>query len=661
MSAGVFMDQSAQGGIMVRGFDSTDILVLIDGQPINSGYNNGMNWELVPVESIERIEFLRGAASSLYGGRAVGAVINIITKDNKKPVSLDAAVSYGSNDTWKKSIKIDAMANNKISIGAGYENRSSDGFRGYYRSLSGRSATSADYEAVLPKLSNGYYVVGGRGEKDWENESYSFNAKYIFDEYRSIKYTFMSSENIYSYNNPFSYVYDEDGNQVFSGTVMTQDGTRLTLSPSRYLGYEGKRETNLHTLNFKDNKNKIVLNLGLTDTKRDGYSSPSSPTDIDWTGAGTDSFYPSKTYNLDLQKAWENIGNHTIVIGLNSKQESFDQRRSYLDNWKDHSSVNSEYGLYEKHGGKARNLAVFIQEEYNILDPLNIYLGLRYDHYKKYDGYSRYINEDGSFERSIDHGEGDYSELSPKVALEYKAGLNTNYYASYGHSFNPPPLYQIYRDGGGDMGDVIANPDLDPEVSDTYEIGMKIKLFSKTNLGISLYSVKTEDKIIYTTHYTSGTTTAEYKRYENHGTEKRYGVELDLRHMFTDAFEAYLNYAWQKGKVKLDEVTDTNLTANSTDNYDIPEHILHAGVSYKEDRWNALLESQYVSERQSPDSVTGEYGSEDDFFVVNTAFNFEIIKNTTLQISINNILDEEFYSSEATSGRTYTAGVRYSF
>ena len=661
MKAGVFMDQAAQGGLMIRGFDSTDILVLIDGQPVNSGYNNGMNWELVPVENIERIEFLRGAASSLYGGRAVGAVINIITKDNKKPVSLDATVSYGSNNTWKKSVKIDTMINNKISLGAGYENRSSDGYRGYYRSLSGRTASSADYEAVLPKLSNGYYVVGGRGEKDWENESYSFNVKYIFDESRSIKYTFMSSENIYSYNNPFSFVYDGDGNQVFSGTVMTQDGTRVSLSPSRFLGYEGKRETDLHTLNFNDNKNKIVFNLGLTDTKRDGYSSPSSPTDVNWTGAGTDSFYPSKTYNMDLQKEWDNIGKHTIVSGLNAKQESFDQKRSHLDNWKDHDSVNSDYGLYEKHGGKARNLAFFIQDEYKFSDPFIMYLGVRYDHYKKYDGYSRYINEDGSLERSLDHGEGSYSELSPKIAFEYEAGTNSNYYASYGHSFNPPPLYQIYRDGGGDMGDVIANPQLDPEVSDTYEIGMKKKLFSKTDIGIALYTVKTDDKIIYTTHYTPGTTTAEYKRYENHGTEKRHGIELEFKYRFTDAFETHLNYAWQKGRIILDEVTDTNLTNSTTDNYDIPEHLLNAGISYKKDRWNILLDSQYVSERQSPDSETGEYGSEDAFFIVNMALNFKIIKNTSLQVNINNLFDDEFYSNEATSGRTYTAGIRYSF
>ena len=86
---GVYMNQAAQGGIQIRGFSSSDILVLLDGLPMNTTYNNGMEWEMVPVEKIARIEVVRGAGSSLYGGRAVGAVVNIITKDNpekKEPV-----------------------------------------------------------------------------------------------------------------------------------------------------------------------------------------------------------------------------------------------------------------------------------------------------------------------------------------------------------------------------------------------------------------------------------------------------------------------------------------------------------------------------------------------------------------------------------------------
>ena len=99
---GVYMNPTAQSGIQMRGFGGTDILVLIDGQQMNTTYNGSTNLNSIPIESIERIEVLRGAASSIYGGHAVGGVINITTKEAKKVGTHgEAVISYGSNDTWK--------------------------------------------------------------------------------------------------------------------------------------------------------------------------------------------------------------------------------------------------------------------------------------------------------------------------------------------------------------------------------------------------------------------------------------------------------------------------------------------------------------------------------------------------------------------------------
>ena len=665
MLPGVYMDQSAMGNVMIRGFDSTDILVLLDGLPVNSGYNNTMNWELIPVEKVARIELVKGAASSLYGGRAVAAVVNITTKDAEKKFGGSAVLSYGTDKTWKKAVSVDSKLNDKWSIGVGYEKRETNGYAsGYNRSVAAKTSGTPKYEATLPRLKNGNYVYGERGRRKLENENISFNIKYDFDKDKSLKYTFTHAENTYTYGTPKGYVYDSDGKVVFSGNVKTQDGTIVTMPASGLgylLGYDGKRETNIHTLNYKDEANKIALNLGFNDTRRDGYSGPSgNPTDPYYNGPGTDSYFPSKEYNIDFQKAWENIGKHTIVAGFNAKQESFDQKRVNLLRWKDHGSVNLEYGLYEKHGGKGRNLALFVQDEIKVTDPFTVYLGLRYDYYKKYDGYSRFINKDGSYSRSIDHGDGSYNELSPKVALEWKADDKTSYYMSYGHSFNPPPMYQVYRYSTSSSGDVMANPDLDPETSNTFEIGMKKKLSDRTSFGLSAYYVKTDDKIVYTTH-TKTETTPQYKNYMNFGTEKRRGVEFELNHKFSDEWSAYLNYAWQDGELRRGNLAGTNLNSSMSGIYGIPKHLLHTGIQYKKDRWNVLLDAQYVSERQSSDEITGEYGSEDSFFLMNLAVNYTFAKNATLQVGINNILDREFYCSDAASGRHYTVGMRYNF
>lgn len=133
---GIFIDQSAQGSLTMRGMSSTDILVLVDGVQQNNTYNGTVNFNMIPISNIERIEVLRGGASSLYGGHAVAGVINITTKGAPEyGTSVVADVSYGSYNTWKKAVSVNSRLSDKWSLGVTYEKRSSDGYKGFYRSL----------------------------------------------------------------------------------------------------------------------------------------------------------------------------------------------------------------------------------------------------------------------------------------------------------------------------------------------------------------------------------------------------------------------------------------------------------------------------------------------------------------------------------------------
>ncbi|NQU73806.1 MAG: TonB-dependent receptor plug domain-containing protein, partial [Candidatus Omnitrophica bacterium] len=83
----------------IRGFVDTsvsNILVLINGRKVNSIDISGPDWMQIPLETIERIEIVRGAGSVLYGDNAVGGVVNIITKKGEGKVSGKIGAKHGS-------------------------------------------------------------------------------------------------------------------------------------------------------------------------------------------------------------------------------------------------------------------------------------------------------------------------------------------------------------------------------------------------------------------------------------------------------------------------------------------------------------------------------------------------------------------------------------
>ena len=84
-------------GVFLRGATSAQSIVLIDGVRVGSATSGGASFENMPLDRIERIEILRGAASALYGPDAVGGVIQIFTREPTENLQLAANVGAGSD------------------------------------------------------------------------------------------------------------------------------------------------------------------------------------------------------------------------------------------------------------------------------------------------------------------------------------------------------------------------------------------------------------------------------------------------------------------------------------------------------------------------------------------------------------------------------------
>ena len=74
--------------ISMQGLDARHVLFLQDGERLTGDMAGNLDYERFNLHAIDRIEIVKGASSTLYGSRASGAVINLITKKTTKPIDI---------------------------------------------------------------------------------------------------------------------------------------------------------------------------------------------------------------------------------------------------------------------------------------------------------------------------------------------------------------------------------------------------------------------------------------------------------------------------------------------------------------------------------------------------------------------------------------------
>ena len=85
--------------VHMRGASNSQIITLVNGRPINTPRDGVADHNQIPLNNIERIEVVKGPASSIYGANAIGGVINIITKSGKEKMFTELDMKSGSHFT----------------------------------------------------------------------------------------------------------------------------------------------------------------------------------------------------------------------------------------------------------------------------------------------------------------------------------------------------------------------------------------------------------------------------------------------------------------------------------------------------------------------------------------------------------------------------------
>jgi vitamin B12 transporter len=98
--------------IFMRGTNSGHVVVLIDGMRVDSATLGSTALENLPIGQIDKIEILRGPATSLYGQDAIGGVIQIFTKKGDGAVKFNANLGYGTYNTKRADAGVSGSINN---------------------------------------------------------------------------------------------------------------------------------------------------------------------------------------------------------------------------------------------------------------------------------------------------------------------------------------------------------------------------------------------------------------------------------------------------------------------------------------------------------------------------------------------------------------------
>ena len=95
--------------VKLQGLDNKYLTFLVDGDRVTGEYAGNLDFSMLNLSNVDRIEVIEGAMSTLYGSSAVGGVINVITKKNTSPFWLN--INLLSDEPLIKSISLDSGVN----------------------------------------------------------------------------------------------------------------------------------------------------------------------------------------------------------------------------------------------------------------------------------------------------------------------------------------------------------------------------------------------------------------------------------------------------------------------------------------------------------------------------------------------------------------------
>lgn len=662
---------SGQGGITMRGISDKRTLVLVDGQAINSAYSTGINWSSIPLDDIARIETVPGAFSSLYGGNAMGGVINIITKtpDRREVVVRAGTGGGGVSQSGGSFVYRDRLAGG-LGLTLGLSYKDNDSYVGdliVKQATAGTGTGSIPVTGAIPTLSPAgvaSYVVGDKGKRPWDQwngfgklqlavgPSGKLTAGYSYDRYET------------GYTPYTSLLHNASGTPVYSGTVTFDDPAALRFSVTEtdflvltpttenshrfFANYEQILPQGAH-LEFAAGRSRLGTFFVSPRTGVATYAS----------GPGTISDSPSTRDDFSAQLTAKLGERHEFVTGVALQRNSFHRQNADLAGWRDPDHWSS---VYYDATGRNHTWGYYLQDRITLTRSLTAYVGGRYDDWTTQ---GRATQTPTTAQPSLVAKDSTYASrgetaFSPKASLVWRASPDLTLRASAGTAFRTPTLLDLYAPSfttkTGPVGVRIteADPNLKPETLRTAEIGADYTLPTKGRFTLTGYVNELRD-LLYQKAIISGTAN-DLNRNINAGAARILGLESTFRQPLGGGFEAGGSFSYTDSKITRNDATPASVGKRLGD---VPLMQATVSLGWTHRRFSAdaiARHSSHVFPRSDDlnnSTVDGVMGAYDAYTVVDLKCGAQLTERLRATLAVTNLLDREYFQFYRQPGRSW--------
>lgn len=596
--AGVrIMNDGSQGmkRVQIRGEDAFRTVVMIDGQRISEHKSMSGAPMLIDPSMVERIEVIKGPASVLYGSDAIGGAINIITKKGGKE-KFGAEVSTGFNSS----------AQGKSAAASIYGTLDKLEYR--------LSAALEDNEELKTPVGEVPYT-------SFSSKTASLYLAYNLTEDTKIGLTadtyeldFMSGVQDASYEDFFV---DVPKWKRTKGAVFIES-KNLTDNLVRLRADAFYQKTN------KDMHNRVYMPQSM---RMDNYAE----NELGQTG-------------VSVQSDWQIGSRHYLIAGYEFLYDDLTKADSHYD-LVPPMPVPMTIRKANENDGYQQMHAVYLAMETALPYDVSLNYGVRYtwvnSEVSSASGSSTQMGPGSpAMPEMQDEGAKSSSDSRPvfNFGVNWRASDTLSLRASWAQGFRVPNLMERYIPTSMGGGQVIANPDLDPETSDNFEVGLRW-LTNKTKLDLAIFYSKADDYIaefevaddIYQNKNVSGATT--------------YGLELSASYRFDNGIEPYVIATFMRRKFEQDGMSTYNSgTPEFFGRYGVKWNGMLAGLALRADAY-AVSQSD-TSEFDFDSRATTAYGGSTHYNLT-MGVDFGPKRAYALDVGLYNITDKTYKTSDA--------------